>query len=128
MFFFFIFILFFFRKQNEGFDFLHVNEISFDVIFLVFFFRNDSNIAFRFYGALLNFPRYCIIALIKCKARGRGFRVVPKSYSEINNYRHFGNLKSCTVIFCFSFLLNSKMSRQQYLMCVQSRYSSIVFF
>jgi hypothetical protein len=29
---------FFFRKQNEGFDFLHVNEISFDVIFLVFFF------------------------------------------------------------------------------------------
>jgi hypothetical protein len=38
MVFFFIFILFFFRKQNEGFDFLHVNEISFDVIFLVFFF------------------------------------------------------------------------------------------
>jgi hypothetical protein len=118
---------FFLENKIEGFDCLHVNEISFDVIFLVFFFRNDSNIAFRFYGALLNFPRYCIIALIKCKARGRGFRVVPKSYSEINNYRHFGNLKSCTVIF-FLFLLNSKMSRQQYLMCVQSRYSSIVFF
>lgn len=64
---------FFFRKQNEGFDFLHVNEISFDVIFFLFFvFRNDSNIAFRFYGALLNFPR-CIIALIKCRPEAVGF-------------------------------------------------------
>ena len=70
---------------------MHVNEISSVVCFCFSYSddRNDSNIEFRFYRALLNFPR-CIIAL-RCGATAyvSSTMVLSRSsYSEINYYRH----------------------------------------